>query len=254
MIFDIIVLGALFVSAIIAFLRGFIREVLTIVGVVGGLAASVYFGPMVKPQMRAWFGVKEGDEEPARLFDIAPLDIIADVVSYAAVFVLVVIILSILSHFISKAVNSIGLGPVDRTLGVAFGLARGLVLLGILYIPVDMMVEPETKAEWFKDSRTHGYVELTARELKAFLPEDKDGELKKKMKDGQSAISETRQRLEDIDLLKKAGEAAGGAENDEEPARVPLPDGAPAPEGGGYQPGERQEMKHLIEEQAEPHE
>ena len=62
MIVDILVLAVLLISALIAFLRGFIREVLTITGVVGGLAAAYFGGPLLAPLMRGWLGVQEGVE------------------------------------------------------------------------------------------------------------------------------------------------------------------------------------------------
>ena len=66
MIIDIIVGAVVIVSAIISFLRGFIREVLTIAGVVGGLAAAYFMGPMLTPTFKDWFGVDpEAEEMPS---------------------------------------------------------------------------------------------------------------------------------------------------------------------------------------------
>ena len=45
MIIDVIALIVLLISAIIAFLRGSIREILTITGVIGGFAGAVAGGP-----------------------------------------------------------------------------------------------------------------------------------------------------------------------------------------------------------------
>ena len=52
MILDILVTAVLLVSAIIAFFRGLILEVLTILGVVGGLAAAYFGGPIFSPTVR----------------------------------------------------------------------------------------------------------------------------------------------------------------------------------------------------------
>ena len=66
MIFDFIVVLAVLASALISFMRGLIREVLTIAGVVGGGAAAVFFGPSLAPLMRDWLGAGNGK----KLFDI----------------------------------------------------------------------------------------------------------------------------------------------------------------------------------------
>lgn len=205
MIVDILVLIVVLLSAIIAFLRGFIREVLTIVGVLGGLAAAYYGGPMLSPTFRGWLGVEEGSED--KLFGIIPYEMVADGLAYASIFILVVIILSIMSHFIAEKVKSIGLGAIDRTLGVIFGIIRGVLLLAILYLPVHLLTEDETKGEWFKDSKTHVYLEQTAAALADFLPEDTRKSLENQAEEISNNIEKSdegaRGTLEKMDLLNK---------------------------------------------------
>lgn len=171
MIIDGIVLAVLLISAFISFLRGLIRETLTILGVVGGAAASWYGGPYLSAPVRGWLGVKEG-ETPARLFDLISYTIIADILSYGLIFIVVVAVLSVISHFISASVRAIGLGAVDRTLGVGFGLARGILLLGIFYLPFHIMLDDATKKNWFADSRTQVYLQATAGWMSGLVPEN----------------------------------------------------------------------------------
>jgi hypothetical protein len=113
MIIDILVLLVLALSALIAFLRGFIREVLTIFGVLGGMVAAYYAGPMLLPLMEGWLGVDPAAEDPQKLFDIIPYTYVAAFLAYGSIFVIVVVILSIISHMIAEAVKSVGLGAVD---------------------------------------------------------------------------------------------------------------------------------------------
>jgi len=143
MIFDAVILAAVILSSIIAFLRGFVREVLTIFGVVGGLAASYFGGPILVPLMRGWLGVKElaKDEKPEELFGMIPMTIVADVCAYGLIFIVVVIILSVLSHFLATGVKAIGLGPVDRILGVLFGVGRAILLMALIYLPVYLLTQ-----------------------------------------------------------------------------------------------------------------
>lgn len=175
MIVDIIVGVILLISAAIAFLRGFIREVLTIAGVVGGVLAALFLGPKLAPLFRDWFGVEDG-KTPEKLFDMVPMDVAADATAYAAIFVVFVIAISVLSHFIASGAKAMGLGPVDRTLGVIFGVVRGLVLLGLFYLPFHLMMKEESKKELFADSRTHYIIEDVAGALTNFLPDSDDVE------------------------------------------------------------------------------
>lgn len=204
MIIDIIVLVVLFISSVIAFLRGFIREVLTIAGVVGGLAAAYFIGPSFAPVMRGWFGVEEGIE-PERLFGILPYNILADGLAYAVIFVVMVGALSVISHMMAETARNLGLGAIDRTLGVIFGLVRGILLLSILYLPVHLMLDQKTTDEFFAESRTHVYIEKTAIWLSDFLPagEDDRNDINRVIDEKKEQVSSTREKLESLDLLQK---------------------------------------------------
>lgn len=169
MIFDIIVLSVLLISALHAFWRGFIREVLTIFGAIGGVFAALAFGDDVRPIMDSWLGVTHG-ENATKLFDAIPMSLISTLLSYGAVFILVFGILSFISHLIAEQVRALGLGAVDRTLGVVFGLARGFVILGIFYLPIHIMMDDKTKENWFQESQTHPVIEGVSGVIEQWMP------------------------------------------------------------------------------------
>ncbi len=235
MIIDIIVGFVVLSSALISFMRGFIREVLTITGVVGGILAAVFVGPGLAPTIRIWFGVgenvKDGDEAK-KLFDIIPMEIVADATTYGLIFISVVIVLSVLSHFISGAAKAVGLGPVDRTLGVIFGVARALILLGLAYLPFHLLMDDKRKEEFFKDSQTHYFVEKISAVMAEYLPESDD--VKKETDDL------IKKKLEDQNLLgrkKKEPEAelkVTPLENDEN--------------SEGYDDQQRKKLDQLFDE------
>lgn len=229
MIFDIIVLVVLLISAVIAFLRGFIREVLTILGVGGGLAAAYFGGPFFVPHMREWFGVEE-DVIPERLFGLIPYNILADVLAYGSIFIIVVILLSILSHVLAETAKTMGMGAIDRTLGFIFGLARGLLLLGLLYLPFYLYADQDARATWTKDSRTSFYVEKTSEIMAGFLPQDTVKKMEEK-------AESTREKLESIDLLRKEDDG----KQDTAPQDTP-------PKEEGYSDEFRNKMDQLFEE------
>lgn len=241
MIIDILVVVILLISALIAFLRGFIREVLTIAGVVGGLAAAYFGGPYLIPHMRGWFGVEKG-VVPDRLFGILPYDILADALSYGGIFILVVILLSVLSHFLAETARNIGLGAVDRTLGFVFGLVRGVLLIGLLYLPVHLFIEDDAKESWFKDSRTHFYMVRVADAFAQLLPEnavEETDEALEKLEEDINEASQTRKKLEEINLLKADDKDAGRDNNNDAPSTSP----------NGYSDEFRDKMDQLFEDE-----
>lgn len=199
MIVDIIVLVVLLVSAVIAFLRGFIRETLTILGVGGGALASYLGGPHLIPYMRGWIG------EEGSLFGIIPYTLLSDILSYASIFVVVVILLSVLSHILAETARNIGLGAVDRTLGVMFGLARAVLILAVIYMPFSAM-NKESKESFFAGSQTHMYIEAASNWLMGYMPptglgeENADETLSAEEETG---LSEARKRLEEMDILSR---------------------------------------------------
>ena len=95
MIIDLVVGAVILVSAVISFFRGFIRETLTIAGVAGGGFAAILFGPSLAPTFRNWLGIVDG-EPVEKLFDLVPMTIIANVCAYAAIFIGVVITISVI--------------------------------------------------------------------------------------------------------------------------------------------------------------
>lgn len=201
MILDIAVIVVLLISGGIAFFRGFIREVLTITGVAGGLAGAYFGGPLLVPHMQKLLGVREG-EEVSQLLGIVPYDLLGVVLSYCLIFIVIIVGLSFLSHMLAEAVKSMGLGAVDRSLGFIFGLIRGILVIGFLYMAPYVMTEKEARDAWIGESRTQLYVEQISSALLSLLPDDKVQDLQKSNEErAKDAASSARERLESINVL-----------------------------------------------------
>ncbi len=240
MIIDIVVGAVVLISAIISFLRGLIRELLTIIGVVGGFFAALFFGPKLSPLFQDWFGIVEG-EEIGKLFDIVPMNIVADVCAYASVFIVVVIILSLISYFSANAVKATGMGPIDRTLGVIFGILRAVVLLGLLYLPFHLLMSEESKAKYFSGSETQPLIEKVSQSLTRFLPSSDDmDEMKERV--GRATGGSIKGKLFENDILynKDAPKNVGSVLKPKEP------------EEAGYNQEGREELEHIMNEQTNP--
>lgn len=174
LILDIVVLTIVLVSAVVAFLRGFVREVLTIVGLVGAALMALTAGPALTPGILDWLVSDlpaDADVEEARLWGYVPYDVAAAAIAYLGIFVITLITLSVISHFIAKSVHAVGLGPVDRSFGVVFGAARGFVLVGLLYLPFHILMKAEEKEDWFGTAHTLGYVEYSSELILSLMPE-----------------------------------------------------------------------------------
>jgi membrane protein required for colicin V production len=109
---DYAVLVVLAASILWGVWRGLVHEVVSVASwVLAFLAANMFAGAM-------------GDLLPASM---APE--VRVLVSFVVVFIVVLIASTIVGHLLSKMMKVAGLGPLDRTLGGVFGLARALVIL-----------------------------------------------------------------------------------------------------------------------------
>lgn len=207
-IIDIGIVLIILVSAGVSFFRGFVREVLTIFGVIFGALAAYLFGGKVAPVIAGWLGVEEG-QKPDRLFDLIPYDIVASVCAYAGIFLAVFLILQLISYFTSASIKAIGLGPVDRSLGVIFGIARAFLFLGIIYLVLGGLIPKDNKEEILGKSKTIIYVEAVSDWLKGFMPDsDKTEEVQdqasEKLKDIQDAGQDAAEKAQDkVNELKR---------------------------------------------------
>ena len=206
-IIDIGIVLIILVSAGISFFRGFVREVLTIFGVIGGAMAAYLFGGKIVPVVRGWFG--EGD---GQLFGLISYDIAAQICTYAGIFIAVFLILQLISYFLSASIRAIGLGPVDRTLGVVFGIARALLFLGIIYMVLDHLIPDKNKKEILGKSKTIVYIEAVSDWLDGFMPNNEDTETsssvaRDKLREIQAIGGNAAERAqEQVDELKKAAD------------------------------------------------
>ncbi len=87
---DLVVLAVIAVSALLAFVRGLVREVLGIAAWAGAIFAGVWALPRVRPQFQAWLGHSPW----------------VDPVAFAVVFILSLIVLMLLSRWISGLVRA----------------------------------------------------------------------------------------------------------------------------------------------------
>jgi membrane protein required for colicin V production len=88
---------------------------------------------------------------------------------FAAVFIGVVFAGALLAWLTKKLIEAIGLRPVDRTLGAAFGLVRGGVL--VLAIAVVVNLTPLKRSDWWTQSISADVSTAALRGLKPVLPD-----------------------------------------------------------------------------------
>src|SRR5262245_62710922 len=113
---DIILIGVMLISALLAMIRGFMREVLSIAAWVIAALVTLYLYNKLLPFAKSYFNN----------------DIIAAAAVVGGTFLATLLIVSIITVRFSDMVLDSRVGALDRTLGFLFGLARGLVIFAFV--------------------------------------------------------------------------------------------------------------------------
>jgi membrane protein required for colicin V production len=164
-ILDLVVIGVVLISALLAAVRGLTREVLAIASWVAAAAVAWVFHPQLLPIAKQYI----------------PNDTIALVAAIAVLFLVTLIIVSLITARISDFVLDSRIGALDRTLGFVFGAARGLLLAVIGYLFFTALVPEKLQPTWAKDAKAKPILEETGRSLLTMLPQDINSDVIKKM-------------------------------------------------------------------------
>jgi membrane protein required for colicin V production len=152
---DGVVLAVLAVSAVLAFLRGLVHEVLGVGAWIGAAVLALALRPQVAPLL-------QDTVEPPWL---------ADALASGAVFLVVLLVLKLIIGVIARRVQDSMLGGTDRALGLVFGVARGAFLVILTYIICGMLLPAADRwPEPVRDARSLPLVIDGARWLVAQLP------------------------------------------------------------------------------------
>lgn len=157
---DIGVLVVIGLSALLALGRGLIKEILSLFGWVGA-AIATYFIYFHVPAVRE-FARKQIVEQ-----------VFADIATAVVVFTVALIVLGIINHFVVSRIPTGFLGPLDKSLGLVFGLARGALLVAIAYILLEYVLP--NRADWppvVQEARAERYAAQAANYLKGLIPAD----------------------------------------------------------------------------------
>jgi len=119
------------ISALLAYSRGVVREVMSIVGWIAAAVLGFIFAPRVEPL------IKEVPMLGEFIADSCELSIIT---AFAAVFALALIVVSFFTPLFSSLVQRSALGGVDQGLGFLFGVARGILLVAIAFFVYDTVI------------------------------------------------------------------------------------------------------------------
>src|ERR1043166_1308869 len=149
------------ISALLAMVRGFMREVLPIASWAAAAILTLYAYPRLKPIVLPYFSN----------------DIVGSAITLGAV-----LIVSVVAIKISDAILDWRVGALDRTLGFLFGLGRGLVIVVVAFLFFAWLVPEKSQPTWVKDAKSRVVLQGTGQWLMSMLPDDPESTILKRLK------------------------------------------------------------------------
>jgi membrane protein required for colicin V production len=149
---DVILIVIMLVSGFLAMVRGFTREVLSIFSWAVAAVAALYLTPKYWNMVEAYF----------------PSPAIAQVAFAVGIFVITLIVVSLITFRISDKVLDSRVGALDRTFGFVFGLARGFLLVAIVFILFSALARDQPT--WVTEAKSYPILKQTQVAIESLMP------------------------------------------------------------------------------------
>ena len=144
----------LLVSGVVGFARGATREVTTVVAFVlaaiVAVAALRLSGPVMATVIHARW--------------------LANTAAILLVFIVAYLVFRLVGVALTRTVQQTGLSGLDRLLGFAIGLVRGVVVLGGFALLLNAAMPPERMPTWISNARLYPLADAAGGALRAFAP------------------------------------------------------------------------------------
>jgi membrane protein required for colicin V production len=163
---DIILLVVMLISGLLAMIRGFMREILSIGA--WGIAALVtlYSFNKLTPIAQQYIAS----------------DTLAKGVTVVGVFLLTLLLVSIVTVRISDMILDSRVGALDRSLGFLFGLGRGLIIVVVAFLFFAWLVPTKAQPTWVQNAKSKVVLQSTGDWLMSMLPDDPESTILKRLK------------------------------------------------------------------------
>ncbi len=164
---DGILVGFTLVSAMLAMVRGFSREILSIASWGAAAAAAFFLYPYVLPYVTPHI---DNDQ-------------IAMAAAAGVVFVIALIVVTVITMKIADFIIDSRIGALDRTLGFLYGGARGVLVVAVGLLFFNWLVGANPPA-WITEAKSRPLLEAIGARLQALLPDDPENSILKRFNRG----------------------------------------------------------------------
>ena len=151
-VLDYTMLAVMGISALLGLLRGFVRETVSLLAWIAAFWLAMSFSVGLAKHLSGFM-----DNPSLRV-----------AVSFAVLFVLVLMTGVIINYLLASMLKKAGVGTSDRILGVMFGLARGVLVLALVMVLVELT--PLVESSSWRESTIVGLLQPMLAHVQKLLP------------------------------------------------------------------------------------
>jgi membrane protein required for colicin V production len=152
---DVGLIVVMLISGLLAMIRGFMREILSIASWVVAALVTLSAYSRLLPWAKSYFSN----------------DIVAAVAVIGGVFLITLLVVSVITVRISDMVLDSRVGALDRTLGFLFGLGRGLIIVVVAFMFFAWLVPDRSQPTWVRDAKSRVVLQNTGEWLISISPD-----------------------------------------------------------------------------------
>jgi membrane protein required for colicin V production len=155
-----------------------------------------------------------------------------------AIFLVVLVAASVISHVITRKVRDSSLGPLDRSLGILFGIARGAAIVSIALLICDNFYAADNRPQWLKDARTLPVVQIGADFVRQFVPATVAAQAQSTADSAKQQAQQVLEVGQAMQIITNAGRSSANA----------GADSAGSKDDSGYSEAERKALNRTVQQ------
>ena len=177
---DIVIICTMFFFILKGILRGFLREVASLAGVVLGIVLANHFQPQMTEVLKAY----------------VPSTGFLPIVSFALIFGVVLVFCNLAGYGLSLLFQKAFLGWVDRTLGAGFAVVKGVIITYLVIVILTFFLPAQTPL--IAQSKTAPWIIGSYQAMTRLIAPDHYEKWKKRLMGiGESAVQTKPQKPKD---------------------------------------------------------
>lgn len=163
-VFDIAILILLGAMGVLGIMRGFVQEALSLLAFAGATLAVGFLHDDVTRYLTSYVDDAYG----------------SSLLSYALIFIIAYFILRFIAGRVGEGVRGSVLGPIDRVLGMGFGLVKGLIIATLVFLLINLSYQfiyaTPNVPEAIANARTYPLLNASSKALIDYIDERRAGD------------------------------------------------------------------------------